>query len=276
MTHRKRILISTAVLAVLLGILSAGTLDYKISVAMVDKSSAFGKIFRDIGELPAVFGMFLGVVILYGARRREVMWKNVLSSVVALPFMLLFSYSVFFMPARYIYEHTEGGIPTTVKYIIYTLALVLFIAAVIIINRQKPEKVREYRKAGLVLLILVFTEVFLVNILKILWARPRMRSIQSIEQFKYWYQINGPSTNEELKSFPSGHVANAFTILAYSLFIPKNKPTVKKWFIAFALLWGTLVAVSRIVIGAHFFSDVVAAGYITTLLFYLIRKKFAD
>ena len=42
MTYRKRMLISTAVLAVLLGILSAGTLDYKISVAMVDKSSAFG------------------------------------------------------------------------------------------------------------------------------------------------------------------------------------------------------------------------------------------
>ena len=64
--------------------------------------------------------------------------------------------------------------------------------------------------------------------------------------------------------------------LAYSLFIPESKPVIKKWFIAFALLWGTLVAVSRIVIGAHFLSDVVAAGYITTLLFYLIRKKFAD
>ncbi len=275
MTDKRSIIISTAVIAVLLGILSVGTLDYRISVAMVDKSSTFGKIFRDIGELPAVFGMFLGVTILYGARQRRVMWKNILSSVIAIPFMLLFSYSVFFMPARYIYEHTEGGIPTAVKYVIYALALVLFIAAVIVINRQKPEKVREYKKAGLVLLILIFTELILVNIVKILWARPRMRSIQSIEQFKYWYQINGPSTSEELKSFPSGHVANAFTLLAYSLFIPKNKPTMKKWFIAFALLWGTLVAVSRIVIGAHFFSDVVVAGYITTLLFYLIRNKFA-
>ena len=52
------------------------------------------------------------------------------------------------MPVRYIYEHAAGGIPPVVNYATYALALLLFLAGVIVVNKQKPEKVREYRKAG--------------------------------------------------------------------------------------------------------------------------------
>ena len=58
MTVKKNILIATLVLFILLAVLALGTLDYRISVGMVNKTSFFGNLFKRIGELPVVFGIF--------------------------------------------------------------------------------------------------------------------------------------------------------------------------------------------------------------------------
>ena len=59
------------------------------------------------------------------------------------------------------------------------LAIVLFVLALFIIKKVGNIKLREMRKAGIVLLVLIIAEMLLVNVVKIIWARPRMRSIES-------------------------------------------------------------------------------------------------
>ncbi|WP_316355119.1 phosphatase PAP2 family protein [Candidatus Trichorickettsia mobilis] len=74
-------------------------------------------------------------------------------------------------------------------------------------------------------------------------------------------------------SFPSGHAAMAYycTILAYvtSLFSNKNKKYFTIIYIS-ALLFGTLTGLSRILMGGHFLSDVIASCFIILTINHLL------
>lgn len=272
MNNLKKVLIATLVIFILLGFLAFGTFDYDISKNLINKSSRVAEFFNRLGEIPAILGMLIGIAILYGSRKKEKLWTNIISTIISLPLLLLFSYANVLMPFKYAYEHVEGGIPSNINLLINVMTIILFIITLFVIIKVDTEKLRKYRKVGLILVLLVFAEILVVNLVKMLWARPRMRFIESIEQFKYWYEINGPLNDNELKSFPSGHTANSFVMLAYIMFIPRDKKKLRMYFTAFAITWGSLVALSRVILGAHFSSDVIVGGYITILLYYALSS----
>jgi membrane-associated phospholipid phosphatase len=251
--------------------LSFGDLDYVISERLVNPHSVWAEIFNMFGELPFTLGMLIFVTVLYGGHKRTSKTKTILLSVISYPFILLFSYLVVIMPIRYYFEF-DGGIPNSMQIVASVLALVLFISTLILINKKDTEFFSQYKKASLILGLLVITEVILVNVLKMVWARPRMRSISSIEQFKYWWEVNGFLNLEEFKSFPSGHTANAFAMIAGVEFISEEKETLKNKWLIFAFSWGILTAFSRVVLGAHFVSDVIFGGVVTITLFWIISK----
>ena len=256
-------------------ILAFGMLDYNVSLNLVNRNSIWAEFFNMFGEYPSFIGLLVFVAILYGARKRSNQVLNVVYSILAFPFMLLFTYAIVFMPFRYRYEFVESGIPQNIQILTYILALILFAGVIYAVVKIKPEIHRKYRRAAILVGLLVFAEVILVNTLKSIWARPRMRSMEYFEQFKYWWQINGPVSGEyaeELRSFPSGHTANAFIMVAFLSFLDQNKAKLYENFAIFAFAWGALTALSRVVLGAHFLSDVVFSGYMTVVLYFLFEK----
>jgi membrane-associated phospholipid phosphatase len=257
-------------------VLAFGQIDYNVSLQLVNDHSIWAEFFNIFGEMPAFAGLLAFVAISYGGRRRDNKVLNVIYSILAFPFMLLFTYAIVFMPIRYIYEFAEDGIPQGMQSLAFILTVILFVGVVSAVFKIKPETQRKYRRAAGIVALLVVVEIILVNVLKSVWARPRMRSIDSFEQFKYWWQINGPVSvmEEELKSFPSGHTANAFVMVAFLSFLDKNKAKLYRNFAIFAFAWGILTAISRVVLGAHFLSDVIFSGYITVLLYFLFEKLF--
>lgn len=272
----KTFIIITIVFAVLLGVLGFGSIDYDISRNSINRESVWAEFFNMFGELPFTGGLLVFTAILVGSRNRNRKWSSWIGSIIGYPFMLLFSFLVVVMPFRYYYEF-DGGIPGGQFAIIGLLALLLFLSVLISLKKLGQERLRRYRKAATVLGVLIFAEVILVNVLKIIWARPRMRNIETFDQFRYWWQINGPMNSEEFKSFPSGHTANAFVMLATLSFIPNNLEKKKLYFTFFALVFGGFTALSRVVLGAHFLSDVVFSGYFVIILYFvlesLIRKR---
>lgn len=282
MVLSKKFMVSAfLILVALLSILAIGDLDYNISKAIISPGSYWAGFFNLFGEVPAISGMLIGTVILFGARRKERLWSNILGTVIALPFMALFSYMIVLTPVRYFYEFSEGGIPTFAKMGVVVGASILFLLTLMIVKRTETHRFRELRKVGVILLVLVVAEMILVNVLKVVWGRPRMRSMESIEQFKHWYSLNGPAAGEEFKSFPSGHTANGFVMLAYTMFIPYLKNINSKVFVGFTVFWGCAVALSRVVMGAHFLSDVLVGSYITILIYFalsatILGKKMRD
>lgn len=268
---KKFYLITIGVFVVLMAILAVGDLDFTISQAIINTNSIWAKFFDIIGELPAYAGLLIATTLLYGGRNRTVKWWNITSSIIAVIFIVLFSFFVVFVPIRYIFHENLEAV-TTVAYVVNILLSLTIAIGALYLAHTKGHKFTAFKKHAVLLIVLIVSEGILVNIIKSIWARPRMRSITEVSEFQHWYEINGWTTDNELKSFPSGHTSNAFVALAYMMFIPYIKSIKMKYFLITAIIWGTLVALSRVVLGAHFLSDVLVGSYITIFLFLIVER----
>ena len=101
-----------------------------------------------------------------------------------------------------------------------------------------------------------------VNLLKWIFGRYRPPMLLTEDQFGFAFFENGYMVH----SFPSGHSATAASLVVLGcMFIPRLR-----WL---WLVMGLLIAMSRIFVGAHFASDIIA-GWIVGLIFsiYVCRK----
>lgn len=110
--------------------------------------------------------------------------------------------------------------------------------------------------------------------MKISWGRVRYEDLSSESEFTEWYVINGPDPYN--KSFPSGHTASAFTFLPLFILINNKKMSKKlKVFLVFTVVgFGLYVAVSRVIIGKHYASDVLFSAGICSILTISFYKIF--
>lgn len=128
-------------------------------------------------------------------------------------------------------------------------------------------------RVAAVFLLVIFADILVVNLVKIPWGRARMRLVASDARayFMPWWQpgtelrdtlVAAGIAAEEFKSFSSGHSANSSSLMLLSL-LPVLRP---QWKHRQAVLfcvgfgWALAVAVSRIVMGAHYLSDT-AVGF---------------
>ncbi len=102
-----------------------------------------------------------------------------------------------------------------------------------------------------------------INFLKILLGRARPKLLQAADQ----YGFLGWQFNADLWSFPSGHANTVIVLaLALSLFFPRYR-------ILF-FVYGILIALSRVIVNAHYFSDILAGGLVAIVFFFLWRLIF--
>ena len=93
----------------------------------------------------------------------------------------------------------------------------------------------------------------LVSLLKLGWGRIRYRDLAPLAQdFTPWYAPQGWTGHG---SFPSGHAASSWLLLPCLLLWPKASARYRLTFVA-CFSWGAFVCASRVVIGAHYTSDV--------------------
>ena len=140
-----------------------------------------------------------------------------------------------------------------------------------------PDKYRELiRKTAILGIIVMFLQLAVVEGLKYLWGRVRFRDLiaaGSYDAFTPWYKINGINGN---KSFPSGHTAGAgmsylIMLLPYISDKWKNRTQICFWT---AFIYTSVVAFTRLVMGAHYLSDVTAGGIISFTIVIVSIKMF--
>lgn len=138
----------------------------------------------------------------------------------------------------------------------------------------------------------MFLEMIIINIIKIPWARPRMRMITAQNQvFQPWWVIGSDMKDhlmalgiaaEEFKSFPSGHTGNAACALLLGVLpVICQKLKGKENLLFFiGVIFTLTVAFSRIIVGAHFLTDVTIGMSVTFLIevifVYKLWKKDND
>lgn len=247
--------------------------DFQISSMLYNSNNLFGRFFAIYGQLPAILLISLCGSLLIACYQNEHiksdLWKG--SSLLVISFLILVINQLEF-----------SNLSVFICLIIS--GLLIFMVYLLTIKYIHANRATILKTVKWILLVLVL-ELVIVEILKGIWERPRMRFIPTHDvTFAPWWQIGGDIKEgmlamkvnaDEFKSFPSGHTAHAATIfvLPYlSLLFPIFKGKEKMLSIV-ALIFALFVGCSRIVMGAHFLSDI-TIGMSVTLLIIILSHRF--
>lgn len=255
--------------------------DLQISQAIGDMSNLFGTFFEVVGEAPSYLVLpFTAPIFFYSAKA----FKDKRARIFMRIFGLVLSWLGYFM---WIYAGTkpgridvDPGIPGLTMFAIFGGfvggAFGLWVGSLI-----KPETMQRLLKFALFALVFMVSALIVMQIMKRLWGRMRYRDMLdqgSTAGFTPWYVVNIGNGEETYKSFPSGHTssaANIFILAAACDVFPKLRSFKARAIInASCFAFTALTAVSRIVNCAHFLSDVLVGGYLTYLIFVLVRYLF--
>ena len=258
----KRVLLSAG--AFLLVMMVIGSVwDYPISRALYNQSNVLGLFFAAFGEYPAALGFAAAGAMLISARNREKRLRGVLQALAGCVLLLFGAAMAAVLPTGYL------DISLGLSAVIGIACTALAVWGILRLCRDADRGT--VLRVAAVFLLVVFADILVVNLIKIPWGRPRMRLVAVDERacFLPWWQ---PGTDlrdtlvaagvaaEEFKSFPSGHTANASALMLLCL-LPRLSSKLEGKQTALFLtgfVWAALVALSRIIMGAHYLTDTMA------------------
>jgi len=295
LTKNKKIILWTSLCAVGLLLLILGIIfDLTISKTFASltpgkyySQNTFAMIFECFGEIFLSFLIsFCCTIIFYYLKQKP--FKNKFLQYSFSIFVLLYSVVVIFYFTRktflYLQEYTNGSLEqfNSSLFGILTFSLIsLFIEllTILITNKLGEKFVLSTYVWAIFVLATTLLSVVAVKLLKHIVDRTRYRAMvyiggENFYTYSNWYDIKGKTFNSLSKyaedffnSFPSGHTCvatNIFAICFLPLFYKKaNNKTYKIATITIASIYTFLVALSRIIAGAHFFTDVYISFLIT-------------
>lgn len=265
---RKALLLSLGAAACLM--LVGSFTDYPLSCALYNEKNPVAMFFAAYGEAPALLGWVASGVLLFCGRDKKEKLSGLVQGIGGVLLMLGGTMMICLMPALYL----------PVSPIVLAAAGLLLSAGTIVLTARLARNADRdtLLRVAFAVFLAIFLELMVVNFIKIPWGRARMRLVANDPRacFMPWWQAGGTLkatltavgvAAEEFKSFPSGHTANAATMLLLGL-IPRIRPELQKYhkqLLAFGFLWAAVVAVTRIVMGAHYLTDT-TVGFAVGLL----------
>jgi membrane-associated phospholipid phosphatase len=243
----------------------SGFADLEISRAVVNRDSGWGNWGADFGEIPGYIAAALGVcVAIRTARYRGQQGRLRVVSLSAAGGMLLLLYYGAVRLIDFITGETE------------LLAAAAVSAALLggsfLLRRRWLEPLRPIALA--LVILAVVNPLLIVQIFKALWGRVRFRNLgPEFFEFTPWFIPQGITG---ARSFPSGHAAMGWMLLPIAAFFRRCFPNagaalrVLVWVLVIG--FGVFVAASRVVVGAHYLSDVTFSTGVAGLTVYIIGR----
>lgn len=262
-------------------------LDLKINQAIFSKDNGFGitvaalSMVVGYGVLSAMGGVFLH----HGLTFAKATWQKVLFVIASAMVLVL---TVVFCARKEFFGINGWNIPNLV-WLGYLLSTPIM-GACMYGGYYLANKANNPRLWILILVGAAFAALALLlgtTAVKSIFNRPRFRVVVSDQPnlfYNWWerctnskdiiaqYAAKGVTiTSEEFKSFPSGHVSvSTIAVLGVVLFPFVTGKECKYQVLAFyiALAYALFIAFTRMLVGAHFLSDVGMGGLITMLCIY--------
>ncbi len=130
-------------------------------------------------------------------------------------------------------------------------------------RRKKPF----LRKTAAIYVLTLIFGVGLLNqvIVQDFADRPRPRETVTLGGAHDYHTPFTPKAEIKGKSFPSGHAAMGFLIIAPFFMWRRKNPALAKTFLLIGLAYGIALGSARMIVGAHYLSDVIGAMSITLL-----------
>ena len=249
---------------------AASFIDLDLDIRLNNPNSAFAIWFEATGEMPCrLLTTVAGVLLFYLCDK---LWQKALGLLINLGGSVYLGYHI----AHYLFRE-RYNLAFGIVFGIGFAAVALWVGKYISVPEQLKKTLIILSVAGVAVM---FVQLGIIEIVKIFWGRIRFRDLikmQSYEAFTQWYHPNGANGH---RSFPSGHTAGAAMSYLMMFFPYISKKWAYKRYLCFSLplIYTSIVAYTRLVMGAHYLSDVTVGGmigFITVIAaMYVLDKKF--
>ena len=147
--------------------------------------------------------------------------------------------------------------------------LPLYILLLVLLKFQNTWKNTAIILVGLIVAIFLADQIS-VHLFKNVFERYRPSHNEELKHLLHFYEVKPGEYYQGGKyGFVSSHAANFFALIAFIFPFYKEK---KNWILAGLILVGILVAISRIYLGVHYFSDVLVGAALGILIGFSIRN----
>lgn len=250
----------------------------------------FGVMFECVGSSPVYLIMAFAFQIWFWYSRRFIK-KHPLSEVLCALCAILSVVADYICvndSVGYVFEHFGAEKESFLTGISIFYAVIITVVSLFAVRNFSDDSIKKLCRFAFAVVAVVALANATVNLVKIPMGRMRFRAMNTIgdfSKFTRWYVPNGQmdkdlmrqlfGTTDACKSFPSGHTCAAG--MSYCLLMLIDVLDIKSKRKKAALWIGTIaftgiVAVSRIMVGAHFFSDVLMGGTIAFVSMVIFRE----
>ncbi|GAB6166775.1 hypothetical protein JCM19992_27750 [Thermostilla marina] len=170
--------------------------------------------------------------------------------------------------APWSYAYRYGEWPTLAMGVV---ACLLTIASPFIVGCRKRVRCWLY----LLLVVALGPGLFVNYLLKPGFCRPRPAQLKQFGGNRAFVPVLSPTQERDCFSFPSGHAAMGFALMAPWLVLRRRRPGLARCFFWGGIAWGGLQGLARITQGGHFAGDVVGSFlvvYLTSLGLYAVLR----
>lgn len=232
--------------------------DLLISINLYDPAAAWAIFLEKYGEIPGLLIVLIGIHIYIVTLKASSNIKTVLFNGFLLTTGSLISIYIIWLLSLAFSDSTM--LFNANRNYFFLTAIVLNILISLLFRKRYKFSKKSILFSRISFKMFFYGNIIFVFFIKIFWGRIRFRDLaEDYSNFTAWYVPNGITGNQ---SFPSGHAAMGFMMMALFVFVI-DKSIYKRLFVKGLILsWAIAVALSRVVIGAHFTSDVLFGSFI--------------
>ncbi|HEY9086596.1 MAG TPA: phosphatase PAP2 family protein [Anaerolineaceae bacterium] len=246
-----------------------GTADWQISEALYNPQAGWALFMEAYGQLPAALLGFVSGSVLLRQHAWQKNFKSILAGVGIVLVTLVATFGFFADAAG-----AQTGNEDMNLALLAGLTLAALVVGQVLLRRMPREKLAPYHAlAKIGLGMFFFAGLATVWLVKLPWGRWTYRDILEAGDpglYTPWFLPQGPNGHH---SFFSGHTAMCFLILPLMLLAKPGSPA-RRALLALVLMWGVAGAISRVMVGAHFASDVLFGAGETLLWFWILQKAY--
>ena len=263
--------------------------DFQINQAIFSNRNAFGIFMAALGEWPFYsLTVFLGAYLITCAFKyfkkdtKRLLYHNVACGILGIALGGYYQ-------GNAITNANGYNVSGPAKFWLFVVGFILMIPGVLLgIYAARKNNEKKYWRLAFYLLFAIAMSILVVTVIKEIMHRPRFRFLvtEDIVPYLNWWEpcLNyksylGLAVAEDFKSFPSGHAVSGTCLIALPyvprLYGMKNPRKTQISLGIFAILYSFLLSFTRMLVGAHFLSDI-SIGTLLTLIIFAIFVYIID